>query len=63
MCSASLYIVIEVTQRDPLYPSTSIVTPQLRFSPITNSLDTMLNMGLTSVSQETSNIMGIQPRV
>lgn len=63
MFCASPYIVMEVTQRDPLDPSTSIVTPQLRFSPITNSLDTMLNMGLTSVSQETSNIMGTQPRV
>lgn len=63
MFCASPYIVMEVTQRDPLDPSTSIITPQLRFSPITNSLDTMLNMGLTSVSQETSSIMGMQSRV
>lgn len=59
MFCGSPYIVMEVTQRDPLDPGSSIVTPQLRFSPITNDLDTMLNMGLTSVSQETSSIAGL----
>ena len=63
MFAGSPYIVMQLTQKDPLSKSTMITTPNLRFANITDlTLDGRVNLGLTNVDidRPTKNVIGYE---